>query len=173
MKYTKYREYWKDRQIKDKELTSLKNEVYIEMENIEDVILEINEFLVMIKSGRIKRYHLRAAASMLQDFYSGIENILIIIIREFEGLPKSDECRRSLLLLSAREIDSVRPPILNEELIKILDEYMRFRYLFLHSYDFELKWDKIKHLVEGIDDLWEKISSELDDFLEFLDDIEV
>ncbi len=40
------------------------------------------------------------------------------------------------------KIEEYRPPVISEELYRLLDDFRGFRHRFRHSYSFELDWDK-------------------------------
>lgn len=47
-----------------------------------------------------------------------------------------------------------------------LAEYLMFRHFFRHAYGFQLDWNKMKHLVNNINKLWEDVKREVELFLE-------
>jgi hypothetical protein len=62
-----------------------------------------------------------AAALLLQSFYNGIENILIIIVKHFDGkLPNSSKWHKELLEKAFEESEK-HTPILRDEIRIILN----------------------------------------------------
>lgn len=59
---------------------------------------------------------LRAAGSILHDFYVASENIFETVAREIdEKLPAGEHWRRELLLRMSLDVSEVRPPLLSKE----------------------------------------------------------
>ena len=61
-----------------------------------------------------------------------------------------------------------RKVALSEELYTKLIEYMAYRHMYRHAYSFELKWSKMKHLVDGMYDVWDEVKQ----FVMSVEDIE-
>ena len=62
-----------------------------------------------------------------------------------------------ILLNEMRQRFPNREVVLQEEVYNKLVEYMGYRHMYRHAYSFELKWSKMKHLVDGIYDVWEEV----------------
>jgi len=113
---------------------------------------------------------IRTSASILHDFYSGIEKIFEKTAIVIDGyLPEGEAWHIELLSQMAKSFDKIRSPLISEYLFKKMKEYLKFRHLFRHIYGFELEWDKIEPLVLSMSDV-------LDDFKEnikkFIDSLE-
>jgi hypothetical protein len=90
-----------------------------------------------------------AVALLLQSFYNGIENILIIIIKHFDfKLPSSSKWHKELLE-KAFSKTSKRNQIFRTELNVILNDYMSMRHFIRHTYGFKLDWEQMKNLVNN------------------------
>jgi len=59
-----------------------------------------------------------------------------------------------------------RNVVLKRDPIQKLEEYLIFRHYFRHSYSFHLNWNKMKHLVFELKDIWFKVKTDLNEFLE-------
>lgn len=64
-------------------------------------------------------------------------------------------------------IEGVMPALLSEETFKILDELRSFRHLFRHAY--ELKYEKLKPVVESADKLRAIYKGEIEKSLKALE----
>lgn len=118
------------------------------------------------------RIELRAAGSILHDFYTGLEKIFRLIALELDGnLPSGDEWHKRLLDRMAVEIEDVRPPVIDGSLKERLSEYLRFRHLFRHIYGFELNWKRCKPLIRELPEIAKELSDGLDEFQNFLREI--
>lgn len=58
-----------------------------------------------------------------------------------------------------------RNPVLQKELTEPLKDYLRFRHVFRHSYEYELDWLRLNPLFSGMADVWQKVKSNLEKFL--------
>ena len=112
---------------------------------------------------------IRTSASILHDFYSGIERIFekIAIVID-KNLPKGETSHIDLLIQMTKPYGNIRPKIITETLFEKLKEYLKFRHLFRHIYGFELKWDRIKPLCLKMENILEELNNEIDKFLKNL-----
>jgi len=62
----------------------------------------------------------------------------------------------------------VRPTVISEELAAELDEFLSFRHVFRNIYGFELKGERIGHLVGRFDAVAGRLIDEIKKFLSFL-----
>jgi hypothetical protein len=63
-------------------------------------------------------------------------------------------------------INSKKIKILNDDIKEKLEEYLSFRHFIRHSYSSELKWKEMAPLVEELNEIWEKIKSNFEMFLD-------
>ncbi|MHA1277651.1 MAG: hypothetical protein ACTSQ8_10695 [Candidatus Helarchaeota archaeon] len=98
---------------------------------------------------------IRAAGSILHDFYCGIEKIFEKIALILDNkIPEGENWHSELLLQMARPLEKRRNKVITEELFQELKEYLRFRHLFRHIYGFELKWEKFKDLCINLENIF-------------------
>ena len=103
--------------------------------------------------------------SVLHSFYNGLENIFEIIAKNVDNkVPSGNKSHQELLHQMASE-NSYRNEILDEELYLKLREYATFRHFYRHAYSFQLNWEKMRYLVENIDEVWGKVKVALEDFI--------
>ena len=106
-----------------------------------------------------------AAGSILQSFYNGIENILLVISKNIDGkIPNQGKWHSELLSSMLKKTEN-RPAVFSETLYPILVDYMNFRHFFRHSYGYSMKWEKLSHLFLNIEINWNNIKKELSDFI--------
>ena len=139
---------------------------------IEFEISQLNEHLskssLLVKKCSVQEpdyVELCAIGSILQSFYNGIENILLVISKNIDGVAPNQGKWHSELLSSMCKSSRNRPAVFSESLYPILADYMNFRHFFRHSYGYSMKWEKLSHLFLNIDDNWNKIKKELETFL--------
>jgi hypothetical protein len=107
-----------------------------------------------------------AGAMVLHSFYNGIENMLVLICKHYDDqLPNSNKWHMELLE-KAFESTKNRKQILSNESQKKLEEYLKFRHFVRHSYGFQLEWERMEDLINGITIFWETIKKDIHNFIE-------
>lgn len=90
---------------------------------------------------------IRARGSILHDFYNGIERVFVRIARELNGgVPRAERWHRELVRNMALEIPAVRPAVIDADLARTLEEYLRFRYVFRNGYGAVPSADRMRPL---------------------------
>jgi hypothetical protein len=114
--------------------------------------------------------YLKGVAYDLHGFYTGIERILESIADTIDDhLPTGENWHKDLLFQMGKEISNVRPAVLSEEAVALLDEYLRFRHRVRNIYSFNLIPERIKGLVERLPIVYGQVKLNLEDFAEFLE----
>jgi len=62
--------------------------------------------------------------------------------------------------------DEKRKNIFSIDLQTKLEEYLKFRHFVRHSYGFQLEWERMEDLTNGINILWEAIKKDIYVFIE-------
>jgi hypothetical protein len=107
-----------------------------------------------------------AIALLFQSFYNGIENILIIIIKYFDGkLPNSSKWHKELLS-KAFEESKRYGPIFRSDMKIVLNDYMSMRHFVRHTYGFKLNWEQMQELASEIETNWAIVKEDLNKFIE-------
>jgi hypothetical protein len=106
-----------------------------------------------------------AAALFLQSFYNGIEGILLLIFKGLgENIPNDLHWRKKLLEKSF-ETTEKRKNVFKNENKKLLTEYLSFRHFIRHSYGYQIKWERLRPLIIGIENFWGIIEKDIKIFL--------
>ena len=85
----------------------------------------------------------------LHNLYNAFENSFDQISRTFENhVVDQAQWHRELLDKMFLTIPEVRPPVLSDNLRKLMQELRGFRHLFRHGYDFELDRARLLSLIE-------------------------
>lgn len=144
----------------------LQQDINIELENLKRLVNEMNRIIEM-PSEPLNFIEIRAAGSILHDFYSGIEKIFKrIAVAIDKNLPKGEDWHSELLLQMAKSLKGIRNSVITEETMQRLKEYLRFRHLFRHIYGFELKWESFSDLCFEMGNLVQHLEAELNKFFE-------
>lgn len=152
--------------------TRLKSEIEHEIKNLERLVKEMDKI--------IKRFgdepdfvEIRAAGSILHDFYCGVEKIFERIALYVDGkLPECDDWHRVLLQQMGESVENSRGSLISENLLGKFKEYLRFRHLFRHTYGFELKWERFKNLSLSLPVIFRDFKENIREFMENLDSTE-
>jgi hypothetical protein len=143
-----------------------------ELHQLEKLQDELNT-LTKLKEQKLKSIKLRAYASILHDFYSGIEKIFISIAREVDQMvPKSEGWHRELLEQMMLDVPSRRPAVINSHLAERLQQYLGFRHRFRNLYGYELEWARMELLVLDLAPTFREFRGSLESFLDLLPEIQ-
>lgn len=113
--------------------------------------------------------YLQAAALSLQNFYMGVEQAFEEIAKQVdESLPTGASSHRELLEQMALEIPDARPPVIQPDTLKRLNEYRGFHHVVIHRYGFELHPERIQELVEKLPICYTELAREVQVFCQFL-----
>lgn len=114
--------------------------------------------------------YLDSAALNLHDFYAGLERLFALIAASIDtSVPTGREWHRELLRQMGTDIPAIRPPVLSEETLKELGEYLGFRHIVRNIYAFEFDLERIARLVRRLRSVFERARRELLAFADFLE----
>lgn len=152
-----------------KKLSIVRRYITNEIDTLKKVQNEINDLFPKIDE-HPSLIELRALASMLDDFYKGIERIFEKIARNIEGkIPKGEFWHSELLLQMSRDFGEMRPAVVSKELAIRLEHYLKFRHLFRNVYGLHLEWDRLQPLLQSFEKVFNDFSDSIKEFLNFLD----
>ena len=107
-----------------------------------------------------------AAGSFLQSFYNGIESIILLIFKATKEDIPNDLHWHKKLFEKTFEMNEKRTIIFREDYKELFTEYLSFRHYFRHSYGYEIEWERLKPLINGVEALWKLIEADLKSFIE-------
>ena len=117
-------------------LTALKSDIEAEVSAIARIYLALpgdDGELSDPREGIVTGYY-------LHNLYNAFESIFRLVAEAFENdVPDPTRWHRLLLERMGREIEGVRPRLLSDGSVQALDELRRFRHLFRHLYQADLK----------------------------------
>jgi hypothetical protein len=147
---------------------ALRGDIAREIASLERLVSEAEQLLQDLPEPPSFR-ETRAAGSILHDFYTAVERIFRQIALHVDGdLPKGDDWHIQLLRRMATDIQSVRPPVIDQGLERDLSEYLRFRHLFRNIYGFDLRWDLLDRLFRRLPSVESNVAAQLSHFSAFL-----
>jgi len=139
--------------------------VTYEISQIDKLISEAEPLLSLCKLKEPDFIEISAAAMVLHSFYNGVENILILMIKYYEGkLPNSNKWHMELLEKAFVPVENEKQ-ILKNDLQEIMEEYLKFRHFVRHTYSYKLKWEQMEYLINSIENIWGIIKENLNSFL--------
>jgi hypothetical protein len=144
----------------------LKAKIVFEISQIDKLLNDSKPLLDLCKLKIPDFIEMSAAALVLHSFYNGIENILVLIFKYYdEQLPKSNKWHMELLD-KAFISEENRKQIFNTEIQETLEEYLKFRHFIRHAYGFQLEWERMEELINGMENFWIVVKENIDTFIE-------
>jgi hypothetical protein len=117
---------------------------------LERIAQELEELLAS-RAEPPTRTELRAIASILHEFYNGVERIFERIAMSLDGeLPQGRYGHADLLDQMAMARSGVRPPVVDELLQARLKDYLDLRHFYRHAYGYTLEWDQLRWKAETL-----------------------
>ena len=139
-------------------MASLKDKIEAEYENIDRLILELPE---KEKLPFLEFLQLAGVATILHNFYNGIENIIKLILNEKDiPLPEGGSWHKELLELAEEK------GIITKSTREQVGEYLSFRHFFSHAYALDLYAERLEPLVENIKKVYAYFKNDISDFLD-------
>ncbi len=139
-------------------MANLKDKIEAEYENIDRLILKLPE---KEKLPFLEFLQLAGVATILHNFYNGVENILkLILIEENIPLPVGSSWHKDLLKLA--EEKGIITKITREQ----VGEYLSFRHYFSHAYALDLYAERLEPLVENLKEVYSRFRKDISNFLD-------
>ncbi len=146
----------------------LKSDIQVEMTAIDRIfsVLPAKDVdLTDVKESIVTGYY-------LHNLYNAFEKIFQLVAATFENdIPDASQWHTLLLDRMGRDIEGMRPRLLNDSVIEALDELRRFRHLFRHLYRYDLKAEGVQKALEQAHQLQAVYLEDLNRFIAFLDDM--
>ncbi len=156
---------------KEKQLIRrLQSEINQEISSLEALLRELKTLKPRLAQKEISNLDLRAAGSILHDFYNGVENIFRRVAQELNGgLPAGEDWHKQLLTDMSLDVKGVRPPLVSEDLKLKLQKYLGFRHIFRNVYGFHLEQEQIKAMIKEFPRILSWLKREIAAFQKYLD----
>lgn len=108
-------------------------------------------------------------AYYLHNLYSAAEDLFEEVASTFENrLRDTGAYHRELLQRMSIDVPTVRPRLLSQRSLALLDELRAFRHVFRHSYSYSLDPEKVARLKEKTLTEWGTVEEDIARFEEFL-----
>jgi hypothetical protein len=150
-------------------LEALKEEISIELENIDTVVKEIVALRIDLGAREPTVREKTAGAAFLSEFYNGIENVLKRISYFYDvPLPTGDTWHIDLFKRFCTPAHEPLPALFDESLESALAPFRKFRHAFFHGYGFHIEWDRMQQGVLTVDEVLMRFKIGLHEWLETL-----
>lgn len=147
-------------------LRQLAGDLTADREDLDRILGEAARCLEDLSEREPTYLEVRGAGDIVHDFYNVVEHFFERVAVELNGgLPAGPDSHAQLLRRMSRDVDDVRPAVVDESLRSRLHPYLRFRHLFRHGYGFSLEWSKLAPLLEGMQELSAEVRRQLDGFI--------
>lgn len=138
-------------------MASLKDRVNAEFENIQQVL---EEFPSSDKFNKLSGLELAGVATLLHNFYNGIENVIKqIALDKGLAIPHGQSWHRDLLDLALKQ------KFITATLGKFLKQYLAFRHFFSHGYALHLDPARMLPLAKSADKVFKDFKKGVQKFL--------
>ena len=139
-------------------MADIHQRVEAEFENIEKLLSELPAGSSYSQLSVLERAGL---ATVIHNFYNGIENVLKQIIRH-RGieLPSGPSWHRDLVNLASNS------GIISKTTAEEFRRYLAFRHFFSHAYSFELNGNQIEPLVRDAREIFKRFRDDITNLLE-------
>jgi hypothetical protein len=140
-------------------------QVKFEIEQIDQLFQFYVDLLAQARKVQPNLVEVTALASVLHSFYNGLENIFLSIAKGMDAnIPEGAQWHRDLLDQMTTSTSN-RKSVLTEEMSRRLSDYLGFRHFYRHTYSFFMDWEEMEKLVTPLEDVWSRVKSELQTFL--------
>ena len=144
----------------------LKIKITYEISQIDQLLIDSQPLQDLCRIKNPDFIELSAAAMVLHSFYNGIENIIILIFKNYEEKLPSGNNWHMELLENASIQNGNRKVIFNNELKSQLEEYRKFRHIVRHTYNYKLNWIMMEGIMNNLNTIWSKTKENLNKFME-------
>lgn len=147
----------------------LKEEIAIELENIETVLRELSQLSEDVQGREASLLEKTAASAFLAQFYNGLENILKRICRYSNApLPAGEIWHVELFRRFCTPPSPPLPALFDQSLAADLAPYRKFRHVVHHGYGFQLDWERMAGGISQVNDVYRRLKRRIEDYLQSL-----
>lgn len=148
----------------------LREQTAVEFESMEQIIHQLFLLAEDVKGREPSVREKTAGGAFLAQFYSGVENILKrICLYEDISLPEGEMWHLDLFEYFASPVHRDLPELFDAELSSSLAPYRRFRHVALHSYGFQLDWQRMQEGVRDAPKVFYAFRIRVEEYLRSLD----
>ena len=141
-----------------------------EVIDLEEVIDRAEQAWQLVQKEPPEQYaYVDSVALNLHGFYSGLEKLFELIARYVDRkLPDGETWHRDLLQQMSQDFPDIRPAVISQNSVAIVDEFRRFRHLVRNVYTINLVPEKMEGLMDTLPEFWPTLRAGLLAFLVFI-----
>jgi hypothetical protein len=132
---------------------SLEKKINLELENIDKLFLEAKPLFDLCKLRLPDFVEASAAALILHSFYNGIENILLLIAKNYNETTSGVNWHTQLFENAFQKTEK-HTNIFTDEIKAPLKEYLTFRHFIRHAYAYSIDAVRMKPLIQNVELTW-------------------
>jgi uncharacterized protein YutE (UPF0331/DUF86 family) len=137
-------------------MANFKDRIEAEYEAIENTLSLLPDKPI----SQLSKLELAGLATLIQNFYNGIENILKQVFQLKSIIISTGSSWHQELLIKAKNEN-----IISDKLVDKLKEYLGFRHFFAHAYVLDLQSSRIEPLIEKILETFNEFKEEINNNL--------
>jgi len=138
-------------------MANFKDRIEAEYEAIENTLSLLPDKPI----SQLSKLELAGLATLIQNFYNGIENILKQVFQLKSIIISTGASWHQELLIKAKNEN-----IISDKLADKLKEYLGFRHFFAHAYVLDLQSSRIESLIEKILETFNEFKEEINNNLQ-------
>ncbi len=142
-------------------LTVFRSEVHAQLERIGEVYERIER-----RSSARSESEVESLAYQLHNLYCAFEDLFELVAERFENnLETGGTYHMALLQRMAIDIEGVRPALVDEPTLRLLDNLRGFRHVFRHAYSYVLDERKVRLVLDDARALREVYRQQVEAFI--------
>jgi hypothetical protein len=142
----------------------VRRQAFFEISELRKLVAQHAGFLAEAGTAEPDTVHRIAMGATLNSFYGGVENIFKRIAKGIDHKVPSGESWHRDLLMAMAQATADRPPVISQELMEELREFLSFRHIFRAGYVINLKWERMAHLAFACEQTLDQFIAEIQSF---------
>jgi uncharacterized protein YutE (UPF0331/DUF86 family) len=116
---------------------------------------------------------LDSVAYQIHNLYCSVEDLLKLIAGSFENhVGSGGDWHRVLLLRLSQPVENIRPALLSDNSLEVMNKLRSFRHLVRHAYGTDIELTQLQVNLTSAQKLYELINQDIEAFIEKLTDTE-
>jgi hypothetical protein len=138
------------------------------------LIAKTNERLqARVNDGLDTPGQLDSVAYQIHNLYCSVEDLLKLIASSFENhIGSGGDWQQVLLLRLSQPVENIRPALLSDSSLEVMNKLRSFRHLVRHAYGTDIELTQLQVNLTSAQKLYELINQDIEAFIEKLTDTE-